>query len=253
LSSDVWYSIGSPVTDRWVYLFARLLRKPRVIHWVGSDIEYYRNTRTLHKQLRNAATKHLTEVSWTAEELQGLGLPSEIVPLPLRHYSGDVKPLPKRFTILLYLPKTRPEFYGKREYERLLRHFASAGIRVFVVGGGSLNAPKGVEVQNLGWRDDLRAIFEEVTVLIRLTPRDGLSLMVLEALSFGRYVMWSKPFPYSVQIRSRSDLVESLETLLDRHRAGTLEPQYDAAEMIRSQYSADLAVDKILAAWESVR
>lgn len=253
LRSDVWYSIGSPVTDRWVYLFARLLRKPRVIHWVGSDIEFFRNTKVLHKQLRNAAIKHLTEVTWTADELRTLGLPSEIVPLPLRHYSGSVKPLPERFTILLYLPKTRPDFYGKREYERLLRQFADSQLRVFVVGGGRLNAPAGVEVHNLGWRDDLRAIFEEITVLIRLTPRDGLSLMVLEALSFGRYVMWSKPFPHSIQITSRNDLADSLQALLDRHEAGTLAPQRAAAEMIQSQYSSELAVDKILAAWESVR
>jgi hypothetical protein len=253
LRSDVWYSIGSPVTDRWVYLFARLLRKPRVIHWVGSDIEYFRNTKALHKQLRAAAIKHLTEVAWTAEELRDLGVSSEIVPLPLRHYSGEVKPLPDRFTILLYLPKSRPEFYGKREYEKMLRHFASEPIRVFVVGGGRLEAPAGMEVHNLGWRDDLRAIFEQVTVLIRLTPRDGLSLMVLEALSFGRYVMWSKPFPHSIQIRSQRDLVESLRRLLEQHRNGTLEPQRDAAEMIRSRYSSELAVDKILAAWESVR
>jgi len=253
LRSDVWYSIGSPVTDRWVYLFARLLRKPRVIHWVGSDIEYFRNTKTLHKQLRGRAIKHLSEVTWTADELRDLGLSSEIVPLPLRHYSGWIKPLPERFTILLYLPKTRPEFYGKREYERMLRYFASEGVRVFVVGGGRLDAPAGVEVHNLGWRDDLRSIFEEVTVLIRLTPRDGLSLMVLEALSFGRYVMWSKPFQHAIHIRSRRDLVDSLQELLDRHRAGTLEPQRDAAEMVRAQYASELAVDKILAAWESVR
>lgn len=253
LRSDVWYSIGSPVTDRWVYLFARLLRKPRVIHWVGSDIEYFRNTKGLHKQLRNTGIKHLTEVTWTADELRKLGLSSDIVPLPLRHYSGSLKPLPERFTILLYLPKTRPDFYGKREYERMLRHFASSDMRVFVVGGGRLNAPEGVEVHNLGWRDDLRAIFEDVTVLIRLTPRDGLSLMVLEALSFGRYVMWSKPFPYSTQIGSRNDLIDAVEALLERHRAGTLVPQREAAEMIRSQYSSELAVDKILAAWESAR
>ncbi|HZZ00184.1 MAG TPA: hypothetical protein VFE36_11465 [Candidatus Baltobacteraceae bacterium] len=251
--SDVWYSIGSPVTDRWVYLFARLLRKPRVIHWVGSDIEYFRNTKGLHRQLRSGAIKHLTEVAWTAEELRDLGLASEIVPLPLRHYSGWIKPLPERFTVLLYLPKTRPEFYGKREYERMFRQFAGSNIRVFVVGGGRLDAPPGIEIHNLGWRDDLRAIFEEVTVLIRLTPRDGLSLMVLEALSFGRYVMWSKPFPHATHIRSRRDLVDSLQELLDRHEAGGLEPQREAAEMVRGQYSSELAVDKILAAWESVR
>jgi glycosyltransferase involved in cell wall biosynthesis len=253
LRSNVWYSIGSPVTDRWIYLCARLLRKPRVIHWVGSDIEYFRNTKPLHKQMCTGSIKHLTEVDWTADELKALGVRSDIVPLPLRHYSASVKPLPERFTILLYLPKSRPDFYGRREYELLLRRFAHAGLRVFVVGGGTLDAPNGVEVVNLGWRDDLSTIFEQVTVLIRLTPRDGLSLMVLEALSFGRHVMWSKPFPYSTHIRSRKDIVEGLRSLLERHRSGELQPQYDAAEMVERQYSTERAVEQILAALESVR
>ena len=253
LRSNVWYSIGSPITDRWIYLFARLIRKPRVIHWVGSDIEYFRNTKPLHKQMRNSAIKHLTEVEWTADELAALGVRSDIVPLPLRHYSASVKPLPDRFTILLYLPKSRPEFYGRREYELLLARFADEELRVFVVGGGTLDVPSSIEVVNLGWRDDLSEIFEQVTVLIRLTPRDGLSLMVLEALSFGRYVMWSKPFPYAVHVRSRTDLVAGLRALLERHRRGELRPQYAAAEMVERQYSTERAVDRILAALESVK
>jgi glycosyltransferase involved in cell wall biosynthesis len=253
LRSDVWYSIGSPITDRWVNLGARLLRKPRVIHWVGSDIEYFRNTLSLHKQFRSNGIKHLTEVSWTAEELRELGLQSEIVPLPLRHLSSTVKPLPERFTIMLYLPKSRPEFYGKRKYEALLREFAAEQLRVFVVGGGDLRAPDGVEVVNLGWRDDLSAVFEQVTLLIRLTPRDGLSLMVLEALSFGRYVMWSKPFSHCIHIRSRQDLMTGVRELLDRHRAGQLQPQYAAAEMVRRDYSTERTVNGILKAWESVQ
>jgi hypothetical protein len=253
LKSDVWYSIGSPITDRWVNLCARLLRKPRVIHWVGSDIEYFRNTSSLHKQMRSPTIKHLTEVSWTAAELRELGLQSDIVPLPLRQSSSAIQPLPERFTVMLYLPKSRPEFYGRRKYEALLEEFAAEDVRVFVVGGGDLHKPAGVEVVNLGWRDDLRSIFEQVTVLIRLTPRDGLSLMVLEALSFGRYVMWSKPFPHCVQVRSREELFTGIRSLLARHRAKDLQPQYAAAEMIRREYSTERTVDGILRAWEGVR
>lgn len=252
IQSGVWYSIGSPVTDRWVHLFARILRKPRVIHWVGSDIEYFKNTARLHKQLRSSSIKHLTEVRWTADELRDLGLQSDIVPLPLRNYSPSVKPLPKQFTIMVYLPKSRPDFYGKSAYEKVLAEFADDGIRLFVVGGGNLRVPEGIEVTNLGWCDDLRPIYEQVTVLVRLTPRDGLSLMVLEALSFGRHVMWSKPFPYSTFVRNRSDLKAGLRSLLGRDRDGTLCAQYAAAEMVERQYSTERAVTGILQAWESV-
>ena len=250
--ADVWYSIGSPVTDRWVHLLARILRKPRVIHWVGSDIETYRNATGLHKQLRAPQIRHLTEAPWTADELRGLGIDSDIAALPLRNAASGVKPLPERFTVMLYLPKARPDFYGKREYETAIAAIADERPRVLVVGGGTLRVPEGVEVVNLGWRGDLRDIYERSTVLIRLTPRDGLSLMVLEALSFGRYVMWSKPFPYASIIRDASDITAKLRSLLARHRAGRLNAQYAAAEMVERHYSTDRSVDKILESWESV-
>jgi glycosyltransferase involved in cell wall biosynthesis len=122
-----------------------------------------------------------------------------------------------------------------------------------IVGGGELRVPAGVEATNLGWRDDLRGIYERATVLIRLTPHDGLSLMVLEALSFGRYVMWSKPFPYAFHIRSQSDLRAGLRSLIERHRRGELLAQYTAAEKISREYTTERAVDQILRSWESVR
>lgn len=254
IRSEVWYSIGSPLTDRWVALCARLLRKPHVIHWVGSDIEYLKKRPALRKRMRSSGIKHLTEISWTAQELQDLGLESDIAPLPLRHHSGGgVKPLPERFTIMLYLPKSRTEFYGKTDYESVLEEFASESLRVLIVGGGELRVPAGVEATNLGWRDDLRGVYEQATVLIRLTPHDGLSLMVLEALSFGRYVMWSKPFPYAFHIRAKSDLRTGLRSLIERHRRGELLAQYTAAEKIAREYTTERAVDQILRSWESVR
>ena len=194
ISSDVWYSIGSPITDRWVNAFARALRKPRVIHWVGTDIEHFRNAPGIASAFASPHTKHLTEAPWTALELRELGLESTIAPLPLRSYAADVKPLPARFTILLYVPQSRPDFYGRQLYESMLREFSAEGLRVYVVGGGELQAPAGADVSHFGWQDDLRRIYEDTTVLVRLTPRDGLSLMVLEALSFGRHVIWSQPF-----------------------------------------------------------
>ncbi|MGC1381249.1 MAG: hypothetical protein WA814_09555 [Candidatus Baltobacteraceae bacterium] len=253
MRSRIWYSIGSPVTDRWVYLCSRALRKPHVIHWVGSDIEYLKRSSLLQKLLRARAITHLTEVSWTADELRGLGLPSRIVPLPLRHRAGTVKPLPQRFTVMLYLPKARTEFYGKSDYESLLREFAGDSLRVVIVGGGSLDVPAGVEVVNLGWRDNLRDVYEQATVLIRLTRGDGLSLMVLEALSFGRYVMWSKPFAHALHVRHRQDVCAGLRALLTRHRRGELLARYAVAEAIAREYAPERAVDQILRSWEEAR
>jgi Glycosyl transferases group 1 len=246
--SDVWYSIGSPITDRWVNLFAKLIGRPRVIHWVGSDIEQLRKGTSLQRALSSKAITHLSEATWTAGELQALGFDSTIAPLPLRLYGGLVAPLPEQFTILLYLPKSRADFYGRRIYEAMLRRFRNRDVAVCVVGGGTLDAPAGVSVVNLGWLDDLRAIYERSTVLVRMPARDGLSLMVLEALSFGRHVIWSQDIPHAFHARNEAELSQQVESLLDRHERSVLLPQHDAAAMIRERYGAERAVEGIVAA-----
>ncbi len=128
-SCDVWYTIGGPITNRWVYLASRLLRKPHVIHWVGSDITKLREPWILEAvQLSN--TSHLAEVKWTAAELAALGIQAKIVPLPPHHCTAEIKPLPKRFTVLLYIPRTRAEFYGARELKKLMERLRGSDVRI---------------------------------------------------------------------------------------------------------------------------
>jgi len=196
LRADVWYTVGSPVSDRWLELLARILRKPRVIHWVGSDIETVRRTGNLRSRLTAARVTHLSEVEWTAGELRSYGIDSHIVPIPPRNM-GQLCPLPEKFTVLLYVPRTRAKFYGCSQYLELMQHFSGRPVRFLIVGGGKVDIPRGVDAQNLEWRDDLDAVYRDATVLVRFTQRDGLSLMVLEALAYGRYVVWSQAFEWS--------------------------------------------------------
>lgn len=247
--SDVWYSIGTPVGDRWLDVVARVLGKPHVMHWVGSDIETLRRRPHVRRLFNDDRMTHLTEVQWTADELRRYGINSRIVPLPPRNPAGRVYPLPDVFTIMLYVPKTRADFYGRCEYERLMQHFAGKPVRFLIVGGGELDVPPGVEARNLGWRDRLEDAYREATVLVRFTTRDGLALMVLEALSFGRYVLWSQDFPHTTTIRSYDEMRRELDGLLARHDAGTLQSRPDAAEMVRSHYSADRCLAEITGVW----
>ena len=250
MNCDVWYSIGSPVTDRWVHLAARIMRKPRVIHWVGSDIAGLSEHPALRSLLSTSRVTHLAEVSWTAEQLREFGFAPRIAPLPPRHSDPRSMPMPAQFTIMLYVPRTRSDFYGRRAFERLMERLAGQPVRYIVVGGGSIDAPPGVEVRNLGWRDTLHDVYREVSLLIRYTPHDGLSLMVLEALSFGRHVIWTQDFPHVRAVTSYTDLEEAVRELLARHVAGALEPQHAAARLIAEQYEPAACVRAIAQAWE---
>lgn len=249
LSCDVWYSIGSPVTDRWVHLVARLLRKPRVIHWVGSDIASLSEHPQLRALLSSSNVIHLAEVSWSAEQLRSFGFRPRIAPLPPRHHEAQTVPLPERFTIMLYVPRTRSEFYGRRAFERLMQRLHGESVRYVIVGGGSLDVPAGTDVVNLGWRDNLYDVYKDVTLLIRYTPHDGLSLMVLEALSFGRQVLWTQPFPFVRTIASYSDMEREVRALLAQHERGELSPQRAASTLVQEQFSPDACTRAIAQAW----
>lgn len=247
--SDVWYSIGTPLTDRWVTMAANLLRKPRVVHWVGSDIVFARehpNQPILHAN----NVIHLAEVDWTIRELGTLGIRAELAPLPPRQNDGAACPLPSRFTAVLYVPLARGDFYGRRLFERLMRSLRDEPIEYLIVGGGELDVPEGVHATSLGWLGDLSDVYRRSSVLVRFTPRDGLSLMVLEALSFGRHVLWSKPFPYVELVRTYDDVEAHMVALLRKHQSGELQPQVEAASMIHERYSTKECIKRIVAAWD---
>lgn len=249
-SCDVWYSIGNPVSDRWLTLAARLLRKPRVVHWVGSDILTLAENPALRAQLNSRSILHLAEATWTVQELQRYGLAPRLAPLPPRHHHGNSIPLPERFTVLLYVPRTRSEFYGRSAFERLMERLKDKPVRYIIVGGGGLNVPGGVDATDLGWRNDLRDAYKEASVLVRFTPHDGLSLMVLEALSYGRHVIWTQPFPFVRQVERYADIEREILALLDAHERGDLRPQANASRHVREHCSPQTCVRALAKAWD---
>lgn len=253
IGADVWYSIGAPISDRWLHLFSRILRKPRVIHWVGSDITSLYTNPHLRWLSTRPNVRNLAEVDWTIEELRKLGIEATLAPLPPRLPAvSEPTPLPKRFTVLLYLPKTRGEFYGRREYERLIRAFAKRGVRFLIVGGGECYAPPEADVVQLGWRVDLDEIYRDSSVLVRFTKHDGLSIMVLEALTHGRHVLWSQDFPFATQVRTYDEIAEEIELLLTLHERGELHVRLDAARYVTETYGTKRCIARLTETWGRV-
>ncbi|HTU70957.1 MAG TPA: hypothetical protein VMF11_11625 [Candidatus Baltobacteraceae bacterium] len=250
-NADVWYSIGAPIGDRWLHLLARLLRKPRVIHWVGTDITALRSNKRLRRWCTSAHVQNLAEAPWTIAELRALGIEAKLAPLPPRLPRVERVALPSTFTVLFYLPKSRAEFYGRREYERLIRAFAPRNVRFFLVGGGEYYAPPGANIVALGWQTSLEHIYPETTVLIRFTQRDGLSLMTLEALAYGRHVLWTQEFPFVTRVNRYEEIERALNLLLEAHERGELRAQDDAARYISRAYSAEQCISEIAAVWET--
>jgi glycosyltransferase involved in cell wall biosynthesis len=122
-------------------------------------------------------------------------------------------------------------------------------MKILIVGGGRIEAPLDVTLENLGWVYSLGDVYSRSSALLRFTPRDGLSLMVLEALSFGRHVLWTKSFPFVKQVLNTDDICQRLEELLKAHGAGELHLQTDAAEFIRNKYDREKCIRAIASVW----
>jgi glycosyltransferase involved in cell wall biosynthesis len=250
--SDVWHTIGTPKLSRSMRSIARLLRKPHIMHWVGTDIVVASRMPSVLNDLRDEHVTNLTETAWEAEELRASGIDAQIAPLPIRFRpTYPAPPLPDRFTLLAYQRSARPEFYGKEELEALIRLF-SPRIDFLIVGGGEPDVPPGARVTNLGWTESLADVYRRSTALLRFTHRDGLSLMVLEALAFGRYVLWTKELPFVTRVRTFEEIVSALRILVDKHENGVLKPQNEAVEFIAGNYDPTQCLHRIVSYWESV-
>jgi hypothetical protein len=251
--ADVLYSIGQPMLGKTVSAVTRLLGKPRVVHWVGSDIRLLESRPQLRRDLNGPRMAHIAEIEWEVEELRSLGIEAAIAPLPPRLSNGPVLPvLPEIFTVLAYLPRERTAFYGGREVELLIRDFSGKPVRFIIVGGGVVEAPAGAPVENLGWTHALAEVYARSTVLVRFTSNDGLALMVLEALAMGRHVLWTKSFPFVQKVATYEELKRGLADLFDRHCAGQLTPQWEASQYIRTGYDPAMCIQGLVARWEAV-
>ena len=245
LRSSAWYSIGQSSGPAALEIAAYATGKRRIVHWLANDVTELGANRTLTRRLRSPRFVHLAQDEEVARHLNQFGLHATIVPVPAIPRVEAIRPLPARFTLLLYLPANRPEFYGRHQYERLMRGLAGEPVRYIIVGGGRIDVPHGVDAEQIGWRHDLGAIYERSSVLVRFTQSDSFSVMVVEALLHGRHVLWSNRFPFVTPLRNFHDLEGGVRSLLALHEQGALAPRRDAAAAMSQVYSPEACLKSV--------
>ncbi len=225
--ADIVYLIGSRI-DRGSPQdnLLRFRRKPVVIHWVGTDVqiavdEHRRDNVAL--RIAERAT-HWCDAPWLVEELRTAGVRSEYVPLPIPVAESDPPPLPGRFGVLLYYPVDRlaRAVFDIDTMLRLPAAFPDVHFTLIPSPAETLPDPLPANLSARPWVDDMDPLYRETTALVRLTTHDGQSFMAAEALSRGRYVIWTHPMPGAIQAEGFEQVSEALRGLVERHRAGNL-------------------------------
>ena len=237
------------------HLLRLALRTPFVMHWAGSDVLYAQRARVRGRataRLLHGVT-HWTGAPWLVDELDRLDVRARWVPHSWVDAPATLPSLPGPddgpFTVLCYLPEGRADFYGGDVIRRLAA--ALPEVRVLVTGARSLpwSAPN---VYCLGWVEAMAPLYARSHVLVRLPRHDGLSFMVQEALAFGRYAVWSYPFPGAVRTADAGDAVRAVRDLYRRYARDELPPNMEGAAHVRQRFNRDRIRADLLAGFSDV-
>jgi glycosyltransferase involved in cell wall biosynthesis len=251
--ADAVYLVGGQIERRsrpdWLAL---AVRRPIVMHWVGSDVSYALDVARKGRGSSRLAGRpvHWAEVEWTAAELEPLDIKADVVPLTSARLRTAQMPLPESFTVLTYLPPARPEFYGRSRVFRIAARLPNVRFLVAGHAGPDASAPPNIEF--LGWVTAMDAVYARCSVLLRLTDHDGLSFMVLEALAAGRYAIWNHPLSGVIEAGDESEALAALQDLQARQRRGELGPNDCGREAVLRRYAAERVRGEILSRFAAI-
>lgn len=175
----------------------------RVIHWVGSDIWGLQNmsllqVKQLKAQLDQANMIHLVEFEQTQNELKELGIDARIVPLPPAKLYEPM-PLPKKFTVAVYMPSQNADFY----YKELITEVAHSLPEIdFLFFGDRFNLSKDKNIQNVGYIEDMSKLIADSSAIVRLSIHDGLPLSLVEFVTAGRNALFNIKMPHMMYVNT---------------------------------------------------
>lgn len=223
---DLAYQIGGRVTIGKFLRAAKFLEKNKIVmHWVGSDTVDERRDAAEGKAapwiLQNV--HHWAESDWMAREVESLGLSCELIPLPSSRVPDCPSPLPKEFSVLIYMPAiSRGGLYGLDRMLQVARALPHIPFELVGLLEGPIPDPP-PNLRVYGRIQNLAPFYERASVVWRPVRHDGLSFMVLEALGYGRHVLWSYPFPGCLQVACSCEAQYEIARLYAQHQQRRLD------------------------------
>ncbi len=236
-SNDVVYSISASISGGGALTLALRFNKKIVQHFIGSDvltaIEDYKNSRINQKLLN--ASKFLCEVDWIQKELANISIEADVVSIAT--YDRNVVPKEfDKFNVLTYISEGKEEFYGISDFIKLAKYFDDVIFKIAGIKSYAKKLPDNIHL--LGWVD-MDKEFQECSCYIRNVKHDGLAFSVLEALVYGRVVLYNYKFPYTNYFSTFDELKKKFSELKMNFEKKELGVNYEAIDFIRQEYSKE--------------
>lgn len=235
LRAQALISFGGPSPHRLLVSLAKKLRIPVFVFWAGSDVVTLLERPDDAQTLRTKNLTHLAAAPWLVEELKTVQIPADFVPAAGVTPPAEPQPFGDTFRVVTYLPQLRADFYGAQEVYAVAR--ALSDVPFVVTGSNNGTDPRAPQnVSFSGHLDDVTSVLDASVALLRMPQHDGLSTMVLQALSRGRYVLWIHKIPGVTVIKALDDVIASLRSLKERHKARTLPSNSAGINFVASHF-----------------
>lgn len=217
LQCNIVYCVGGVSKYNKIVVWAKILRKKMIIHWIGTDvllaIEAAEKGLKFHKGDIELAGSELL-----VEELKGIGIKACRIPIVPFNSKFSLKKYPEKHSVLVYLPEGREEFYGRKIIKELAMR--EPDILFHIVANNGMEDLKNDNVIFHGFlnSEEMERLYEEITILVRYPEHDGMSMMVIEALGMGKHVLYKYKHPYVETPKSEeiSDIYESFKNIIDK-------------------------------------
>ena len=248
--SDIIHYIYSPLVTIGGLRTVQKLKKMNkriIVHWIGTDVynavtKY--KSKFITKKYKYLIDVHAVVHSRLASELNSIDVDCQELPLPY-YKLYDIKPLPEQKKILVYMPDSRNDFFGKIVIDKLIDYFPELEFVVLPNSGKDYDK---TNVTCLSWVDDMEKVYRDVTTLIRLPFHDGLPNSVIEALSMGRFVIYSHEFPHCEYAKSFEEVKKKLEHLVEKRS-----PNQMGSDYVKTTYDKNKIIKRLLQVYEEMR
>lgn len=215
LRADLIYTIGSSARKFGPADVLSRAGKRIVMHWAGTDVLHaLKDWKEGHVSMSLLQkVEHWAAAPWLVEELEPMGVEATARSLPMTIKTGTNLPLPDTFRVLIFLATEPHSAYNIAGTMAVVR--ALPEIPFVLVGGyRPSDAPPNLEV--VGWVGDMRAQYARTSVFLRLVHHDAMSHSVIEALGYGRQVLWNYEIPGVTRVAGASEAITVLRELAAR-------------------------------------
>ena len=184
---------------------------PLVRWWTGTDVLCLEDGRT-----QDTVKHNWVAAPWFRSRLEACGLKASVIPI-IPACKTVALPLPATPAIYAYAPDRPVYRWGDVTWlANMLPH-----VKFYVTGrnASSLDPPN---VEALGGIhcDRMHEVYAKVSIVLRLCDTDGLSLTILEALSYGRYAVWKGGnIPGCRTVANKEEALYALHFLLGAQQA----------------------------------